>query len=121
MKINNFMDIFQVSDHLLCMGPPLYGWWETFLGRSAWTQGGSTPLKQNSLSKIGWSLPREGRPHPKRVVTDFKNLHENINFYFYSTSMFVEYLGQKIILEFSLGHFQICMNRAVEKCAKILF
>ena len=32
--------------------------------------------------------------------------------------MFVKYLGQKIILEFSLGHFQICMNRAIKNVQK---
>ena len=76
-----------------------------FLGRPALTQGGSTPPKQNSPPKRGWSPPREGRTHPQRMVTDFKNLHENVNFYFYSTSIFVKYLGQKIFLEFSQGHF----------------
>ena len=30
IKLNIFMDIFEVNDHPLCMGPGLYVWWQTF-------------------------------------------------------------------------------------------
>ena len=46
-------------------------------------------------------FPKKVSHHAKRVgpnlVTDFKNLNENVNFYFYSTSIFVRYLGLKIV------------------------
>ena len=84
------------------MGPALNVWGHTvFLGRSAHTQGGSTPHKQTPPPKQGYVPPREDRPHPRRVVTGLKNLHANVNYYFYSLSTFVEYLGIKTVPKLS--------------------
>ena len=41
--------------------------------------------------------PIDTKPPKQRVVADLKKAHENVNFYFYSTSMFVKYIGLKII------------------------
>ena len=40
--------------------------------------------------------------HPQRESTNFKNLHENVKFYLYSTLVFVEYLEKQNIWQNSL-------------------
>ena len=84
---------------------PSIGGDKPFLGIPVKSQGRTTPPKQNLPPKNGFPQSQRGQDPPERVVTDFKNLHEKVNIHFYSTSMFVEYLGQKIVLEFSQGHF----------------
>ena len=49
------------------------------------------------LRKKCLSLPIEGRPPKQRVVAYFRNVHDNVEFYFYSTSMFVKCLAIKVI------------------------
>ena len=68
-----------------------------FIGIPAKSKGGATPPKQNSPPNNGFPPPREGRTHPERVVTAFKNLNENAHFYFYTSSRFVKYLNPKIV------------------------
>ena len=82
----------------------LRGWGLPYLG-------GDQPFLFRGVAPP-WSPPIEGRPPKQMEVTDFKNLHKNVNFYIYSTSMFVKYLGLEI--------FVISMNRAVKKFAKLL-
>ena len=53
-----------------------------FFGIPAKSQGRTTPPKQNLTPKKGFPQPQRGQGPPERVVTDFKNLHENANFYF---------------------------------------
>ena len=82
---------------------------------------------------LGWCYPSQvlagipkkvchhqsrAKPINRGRVFDFKNIYENVNFYFHSTSMFVKYIGLRIILELNLGDFR---NLHVEKCTKLSF
>ena len=58
--------------------------------------GADPPWVQADLPKKCISPPLEGRCRTQQVVTDLKNVHKNVNFYFYSSSMFVKYLGLEI-------------------------
>ena len=71
------------------------------------------------VCKNGLSPPIEGRLHTLWVVTDFKSVHEQVNFYFHSASMFVKYHGLEI-RNWIKVIFLLCMKRAIENCAKIL-
>ena len=53
-----------------------------FLSIQATSQGGTTPPKQNFPPNNGFPQPQRGQGPPERVVTKFKNLHKNVNFYF---------------------------------------
>ena len=74
----------------------LYGWSlpslsgdQTLLGGEFCLGGVDPPWVQTGLPKKGFSSPIEVRLHSQKVVTDFKNVFENVNVYFHSTSMFV--------------------------------
>ena len=81
IKVNIFIDIFEVKDHHLCMEFAVNWWWQSFLGIPAKSQLGATPPKQNLPSETDFPPPRKGMTHPERVATDFKNQYENINVY----------------------------------------
>ena len=81
----------------------LYGWSlpslsgdQTLLGGEFCLGGVDPPWVQAGLPKKGLSPSIEGRSHTQKFVTDLKNVHENHNFYFHSTSMFVKYLDINI-------------------------
>ena len=81
---------------------PSLGGYQPFLGGKFCLGVVATPWVWARLLKKGFSLPKEVRPHAQRLVTNIKIVHENINFYFHSTSMFVKYLGNKNCLGIEL-------------------
>ena len=66
--------------------------------------GVAPPLLLAGIPKKGLSPPINDKAR-YRVVFDFKNIYENVDFYFYSTSMFVKYLAIRIISELNYGNF----------------
>ena len=91
------MEVFEVSNQPLWVGPAPSGWLPTFFGWLIMFGWCYPTLGLGWPTKKGLSSPIEARLHILRVVTDLKNVYENVNFYFHSTSMFVKYLGIRII------------------------
>ena len=91
------MEVFKSVTTLCGWGLASLAGEQPFLGGEFCLGGVAPSSVWAGLPKKGFSLPIEERPHPQRVVTDFKNHHENVTFYFHSASMFVKYLGIKSI------------------------
>ena len=96
-KIFHFHRVFKVDDNPLWMVNVVCGWGSSILGGEFSLRGVVPSWEKAGVPRKGWSLPKKGSGHPQMAFTNFKNLCEKDKSYFDSTSLFVKYLGLKMI------------------------
>jgi len=121
IKVNIFIDIFEVKDHPLFMVSVINWWWQTFFRYSS-----QKPRRGNTIHKI--HNPKWGFHHPKRAgpiqrggLLPSKTSMIKLTFIFKPPQGLLNILAQKLSRNWLRVIFVICINGAVEGCAKLLF
>ena len=92
-RVSSLMEVFEVCNHPHWMGPALPRCQKTFFG------GLAPPCLLAGIPKKFCKQQLSSKCITQQVVFDLKNSYENVNFYFYSTSMFVKNLAIRIVQE----------------------
>ena len=110
-----FMEVFEFGDHPLKEVNALCGWWPTLVGYTSPTPRRSKTTQRKLTTQKEYSPPTDDIHHPQRKVTDFSTYRKML--------IFIR-IGPACLLlnkNWVKGIFTFCMNRAIEKCEKLIF